>query len=172
MPIEASCVSDFTMSGKFSRFGRWTARPTRKTTELGHRNAMVGEQHLRERLVPRQHQAPRVAAGVGLPQQLEVADDVLVEDRHFVEVLEHVEGDVRVEVAHRRADDAQVVLDAEDPHLVAHVPERRDDVVLGLPVDGQQVVVRHVLGRDQVVMDERQHAQFSHSATRWRPLCR
>ena len=35
MPIEASCVSDFTISGKVSRLGRCTDRPTRNTAKSG-----------------------------------------------------------------------------------------------------------------------------------------
>ena len=35
MPIDASCVSDFTMSGNCRRFGRVIARPRRKTAKSG-----------------------------------------------------------------------------------------------------------------------------------------
>ena len=96
MPIEASCVSDFTISGNCRRFGRWIARPTRNTANSGTGMPVVGQQLLRQRLVARQHQPARIAAGVGQPQQLEMADDVLIEDRDVVEALEQVEGDVRL----------------------------------------------------------------------------
>ena len=35
MPIDASCVSDFTISGNASRFGRRIGRPMRKTSNSG-----------------------------------------------------------------------------------------------------------------------------------------
>ena len=41
--------------------------------ELGHRDAVIGEQLLRQRLVAREQQAARVAAGVRQLQQLEMA---------------------------------------------------------------------------------------------------
>ena len=37
IPIEASSVSDFTMSGNVSRLGRRTGRPARKTSNSGTR---------------------------------------------------------------------------------------------------------------------------------------
>ena len=80
MPIDASWVSDFTISGKLQPLRPPRPRGRRGTTaKSGHRDAVVGEHLLRQRLVARQHQAARVAAGVGHAQQLEVADDVLVE---------------------------------------------------------------------------------------------
>ena len=37
IPVEASCVSDFTIRGKLRRFGRTTARPIRNTAKSGDR---------------------------------------------------------------------------------------------------------------------------------------
>ena len=102
MPIEASCVSDFTISGNGRRLGRRIGRPMRNTSNSGHGNAVIGQQLLRQRLVARQQQAARIAAGVRQLQQLEVADDVLVEDRDVVEAFEQVERDVRLPVGDRR----------------------------------------------------------------------
>ena len=120
MPIDASWVSDFTMSGNCSRFGSRTLRPRRNDGELGHGDAVVGEELLRERLVAREQQAARVAAGVRHAQQLEVADDVLVEQADVVERLEQVEDD---RAASTRRSPARIgvelVLDAEHLHLVA-----------------------------------------------------
>ena len=94
MPIEASCVSDFTMSGE-----RQPLRPPRLAAhahdhEVGHGDAVADQQRLRERLVAREHQPARVAARVGDPQQLEEAHDVAVEHADAVERLEQVEDDV------------------------------------------------------------------------------
>ena len=55
--------------------------------ELRHLDAVIREQLLRERLVAREQQAARIAARVRQLQQLEMADDVLVEDRDVVEAL-------------------------------------------------------------------------------------
>ena len=74
MPIDASCVSDLTISGNASRLGRRIGPADPEDVEFGDRNAVVGEQLLRQRLVAREQQAARIAAGVGQLQQLEVAD--------------------------------------------------------------------------------------------------
>ena len=49
---------------------------------------MVGEYLLRERLVSRQGEPARIAAGVRLVQELEVADDVLVVQGFAAKFLE------------------------------------------------------------------------------------
>ncbi len=61
---------------------------------------------------------------------------------------------------------------AERLHLVPHVFERVRDVELHLPLGVLDVDARDIVGRHQVVVHEREHAQLSHSATRCRPLCR
>src|SRR4029079_6779011 len=94
---------------------------------------------LRDGLVAREHEAARVAAGVRHVEQLEVRDDVLVEDRDVLEVLEQVEDDVRLELLDAGADDAEVCADPELADLVAEVAERPYDVKLGLPLDGLEV---------------------------------
>jgi hypothetical protein len=63
---------------------------------------VIGEELLRQRLVPGQEQPARIAARVGQLQQLEVADDVLIEDRDVVEPFEEVEGDLRLPLGGRR----------------------------------------------------------------------
>ena len=140
--------------------------------ELRHRNAVVGEQLLGEALVARQQQAAGIAAGVRDAQQLEVADDVLIEDRDVVEVLEQVEDDVRLEVVDRLAHDAEIVADAEVVHLVAGLLQGDGDVELRLPVDAGDVDALDVLRRHQIVVHQGENAQLSHSHTRCRPLCR
>src|SRR3989304_4998654 len=68
MPIEASSVSDLTNDGKRNR----RARRARSGGDARERHAVVREHLLGERLVAREHQAARVAAGVRHLQQLEV----------------------------------------------------------------------------------------------------
>ena len=46
-------------------FGSAGLRPQPDDGEVGHRNAVVGEQLLRQRLVAREDQAARIAAGIG-----------------------------------------------------------------------------------------------------------
>ena len=102
-------------------------------------------------------------------QQLEMADDVLVEDRHVVEPLEQVEGDVRLPLFVGAADVAEVVVDGERPHLVAEPRQRRDDVVLGAPGRRRDVgAFFDLLRRHQMPVHQREHAQLvrAHSATR------
>ena len=168
MPIDASCVNDFTMSGNVSRLWRRIGRPMRQTSNSG-----TAMQLLRERLVAGHEKTARIAAGVRQLQQFEVRHDVLVEDRHVVEPFEQVERDVRLPFVGEPADFAKVVVDAEWPHFVPHRGQRRDDVVLGAPRRRRDVgafVDRR--GRNQVTVDQREHAKFGHSATRCRPLCR
>ena len=100
MPADASKNSDLTISGKCRRFGERGLAPAPDDGEVGHRDAVIGEELLRQRLVARQDQAARIAAGVGQAQQLEVADDVLVERRDAGERLHQVEDDVRLERCH------------------------------------------------------------------------
>src|SRR5262245_60020207 len=138
--------------------------------ELGHRDAMVGQQLLRDALVARQHEAARVAAGVRHAEQLEVADDVLVVDRDVVEVLEQVEHRLRLELVQGVADHAQVAAHPEALHLVPQLPERADDVELGLPFHLGDVDALHVVRGNQRFVHEGQQAQLLHRATRCRPL--
>ena len=57
---------------------------------------MVGEDLLGQRLVVRECQAARIASRVRLLQQLQVADDVLIEQRVAVELFEQVECNLRL----------------------------------------------------------------------------
>ena len=50
----------------------------------------------------------------------------------------------------------EVVVDAEHAHLVSHLAQRLDDVVLHLPLGFEDVDAGRVLGRDEMVVDERQ----------------
>ena len=66
----------------------------------------------------------------------------------------------------------EVVVDARDEDLVALALERDVHVVLHLPFGVHHVHARRVVGRHQVLVDERQDAELLHSASRCRPLCR
>ncbi len=138
--------------------------------EVGHGDPVVREELLGERLVAREDEAARVAAGVGQAQQLEVANDVLVEGRHAGERLHQVEDDVRLEGADNRPDGAQPVMEAEHAHVVPHLLQRFRDVVLHLPLGLAHVDAGGVRGRDQVIVHERQKAELLHRNTRWPPL--
>jgi hypothetical protein len=137
-------------------------------------DAVIGEQLLRQRLVPRQQESPRVAARVGQLEQLEVRDDVLVKDRDVIEPFEQVEGDVRLPLGREPADFSQVVVDAECLHLVAEAGQGRDDVVLRPPRSRHDVgALLDLVRRNQVAVNEREHPQFcAHSATLCLPLWR
>src|SRR5262249_45726709 len=141
-----------------------------KDGKLRHRDAMIGEELLGDALVARQHEAARVAAGVGDPEQLEVAHHVLVVDRDVVEVLEQVEHRMRLSLGDGVAHDAEVAAHAEALHLVPQVAERGDDVELRLPLRLRHVDVLRVVGRDEHLVHQREQAELLHSASRWRPL--
>ena len=105
----------------------------REDREGRHRDAVVGQQLLRQVLAARQHQAARIAAGIGNAQQLEIAGDVLVVGGLAVKLLEQIEDDVRLPALDLVADRLELVLHAERPHLVAGGAQRAHDVVFGLP---------------------------------------
>ena len=95
-------------------------RPIRNTSNSG-----TGIRDTREASstapCPGQEQPTRVAARVGQLEQLEVADDVLIEDDDVVEPFQEVEGDLRLPLGGRTADVAEVIVDGEHLHLVAHL---------------------------------------------------
>ena len=140
--------------------------------EIRDRNPVIVQDGLREGLVARQHQAPRVAAGVRHAQQFQIRHHVVIEGAELVERLHHVEDDVGLELVDGAPHHPEIVANPDRMNIVPELMERRDHVVLGLPRHGHQVVAAHVLRRDQVVVHEHQHAALLHSATRCRPLCR
>jgi hypothetical protein len=75
----------------------------RKHRELRRRDTMIGEDLLRQHLVARQQHAARIAAGIGLAQQLEIGDHMLVVGHDAVELLQQVEDHVRLPFLHRVA---------------------------------------------------------------------
>ena len=86
----------------------------RHDREVRRRNAVIREELPRQRLVARQRQAARIAAGVRHAQQLEIADDVLVEHADVGKRLHQVEDDGRLELVDGLADRRQVVVHADD----------------------------------------------------------
>ena len=76
----------------------------RKDGEGRHGNSVVMHQRLGEILAAREHQAARIAAGIGDAHQLEIARDVLVVDDLAVELLEQREHRVRLPGLDRVAD--------------------------------------------------------------------
>ena len=182
MPIEASSVSDLTISGKRSRRGRRTIRLAREHREVGERHAVVREHLLGERLVAREHQAARVAAGVRHLQQLEVGHHVRVPDRDVVEGLDQVEGDLRLPVLDRAR--AAGRGRRRSPSTCTSWPSARRALTTSYSVfhsaRAASLLVRAV-GRHQALVHERQHPQLAarllhalrrHSGTRWRPSWR
>jgi hypothetical protein len=140
MPSDASSVKDFTISGNEAPRAPDRA-PEGEDCEVRARNPVVGEDLLGERLVAAQHEAARVAARVGDAQELEIRHHVLIVRRQAVELLEEIEGDVRLPLLDRLADDPQVAPDPERAHLVAELAQRAHDVVLRLPWHCQHVGV-------------------------------
>ena len=122
MPIDASCVSDFTISGKLSRLGRRIGRPIRKTSNSGTGIRWYASSFFDSDL-SRASSSPRGLQPVYEQlEQLQVADDVLIEDRDVVESFEQIERDVRLPFLGGAADVAEVVVDAQRPDLVAERP--------------------------------------------------
>ena len=105
----------------------------RKHREGRHRDAMIMHQRLRQVLAARQHEAARIAAGIGNAHQLEVARDVVVVDDLAVKLLEQGEHHVRLPALDLVADRLELVMHAERPNLVTGSAQRADHVVLGLP---------------------------------------
>src|SRR4029077_19116545 len=140
--------------------------------ELGHRDAVVREELLRDALVARQHQPARVTAGVRHAEQLEVARHVLVVDRHVVEVFQEIEHGVRLRLGDGVPDDAEIAADAQAPHLVAQLAQRAHDVELGLPLRLAEIDALDVVRRHQDLVHHRQEAELLHSATWCLPLRR
>ena len=64
---------------------------------------MVRQHLLRERFVPGEQKAAWIASGVRSALKLQIADDMCVEDRLPVELLEEVEHDVWLELLDRGA---------------------------------------------------------------------
>ena len=131
----------------------------------GRRNTVRGQYLFRQYLVPRQHQAARIAAGVTLANHLEIRDDVRVVARDPGEFLQQVEGDVGFPLLDDFTQFVQSIQDAEHADVMAQVPQRRVNVVLaaeqvdflfGEPVD--------VFRRNELRMHHEQNSAAFHRA--------
>ncbi len=153
---------------------RQAARPCRaladrQDREFRNRDAVEMQELLRKVFAARQHQAARIAAGVGHAAQLQKARDVLVEERLAVEFLQQVEDDVGVPGLDGVADRREFILDAKRANLVAIGTQRRDDVVFGLPgVDFLFAVPLERVRRNHVGVQQHQDAEPLHTANHWR----
>ena len=94
----------FDNEGKGQPLGPFDLPPLRHHHEIRERDAMEREQLLRQDFVARQHQPPRVTAGVRHVQQFQIRHDVLVVYRHPIELFEQIEGDVRFPVFYGRCE--------------------------------------------------------------------
>ena len=118
MPSEASSVRGLHEQRKAQLARQLQALAAAEHRELRRGNAVEGEHLLAQRLVARQQQAARIAAGVGLAQHLEEGDDVLVVADDAVELLQQVEDHVRLPVRDGAAQFGEAVEHAQRAHLV------------------------------------------------------
>ena len=81
----------------------------------------------------RNGQAARIATGVRLLHQLQVADHVLVVQGIAMKLFQQVKGDVGLVLDERIADDTEVVIDTNRVYVMPHLLYRRDDVPFRLP---------------------------------------
>ena len=103
-----------------------------KDTELRNLNPVVGQNLLRQRLVAGKEKPSRVAAGIGSALKLQVPDDVRVENRLSVELLEKVEHDVRLESLNRPTERCELVAQADHHDFVAKCTKTLADLELRL----------------------------------------
>src|SRR5262249_52833624 len=112
MPQEASSFRLLTMSGKVRRGGRPNLPPRREHGKGRQRDAVIDQKFLGQVLAAREHESARIAAGIGHPQQLEIARDVLIVDGFTVKLLEQIENHVRFPALDFVADGLELVLHA------------------------------------------------------------
>ena len=132
MPTDPSSVSDLTNRGNSRLGGTLHGTALRKDGKGRHLEAVVGENLLGQRLVARQRQPARIAAGICLLAQLEIADDVRVEMADAAELLDQVESDVRFVRVDRAADGGKIVRHAYREYLVAEALDGVANVKLRL----------------------------------------
>src|SRR5262249_24150416 len=114
----------------------------------------------------------RVAARVLLPAELQIADDMLIEQRIAVKFLQQVESYVRLVFFERFSDWCQVARQADRLSFVTHALECGVDVKLGLPeLDLLLGVTLEGIRRNQVLLHQNDDPYLSftiraHKATR------
>jgi hypothetical protein len=125
---------------------------------------MVVQDLFRQRLVAGDHQSARIAARVRDLNQLEIADHVLVKHRFAPEFLQQVEDNVRLELFQRLAQRRHVVVEPERPHLVIHLAQGRDHVILGLVLQDFGIgPAGDVIGRHEIGMHQHENAPLAHA---------
>jgi hypothetical protein len=130
---------------------------------------MIDQKLLRQILAAREHEPARIAAGIGHPQQFEIARDVLVVDGLAVKLLEQIEGDVRLPALDRIANRLELVFHAERPHVVPGGTQRAHDIVFSLPlVYFLFAVSLERIRRHEFRMHEDQNAKALHNASHCR----
>ena len=148
----------FDNEGKGQPRGPLDRPPLRHHHEIRERDAMEREELLGEDFVARQHQPPRVTAGIGHVQQFQIRHDVLVVDRHPIELFEQIEGDVRLPVFDGRAQHAEIALDPQRRDVMAELAERGDHIVFRLPLGAGHVLPGEGLGRHQIFVHQDEDA--------------
>ena len=157
--------------------GTRTLRPRRNTVKSGTGMRWYASSFFDSDL-SRDSSRPRgLQPGVGHAQQLEVADDVLVEQVDVVEASSRLKTIVgfHSSIAWRIGLSSSWM-----PSGLTSWPfssQRRDDVELGLPLGVHDVDAAWCRRAAQVLVDEHEdalafHRWTPHSATRWPPLCR
>lgn len=140
----------------------------RDDDEFGGADAVVAEDFFGEALVAGDHHAARVAAGVELFGEFEVAEDEGDVGVHAGEFLEQVEHDVGLEVFDAGADGGEVVAEAQGDDFVAESSEAGGDVVLGFEgSDFLLVEPLNGIGGDESLVHEDGNAELFHSWSRW-----
>ena len=164
MPSDASSVTDFTNSGNLSLRGSAVALALADHGEARRRDAVIGEDLLRQRLVARNHHAARIAAGVRQLHQLEERDHVLVVSDDALEFLEQVESHLGLPVGDHRAQLGEIVAQAQGLDLVPGLLQRRGDVVFGPELVDFLVTVSLEAGRrHETLMHQHQDSRRLHS---------
>jgi hypothetical protein len=130
---------------------------------------VIDQKLLRQILAAREHESARIAAGIGHPQQLEIARDVLIVDGLAMKLFQQIEDHIRLPTLDFVADGLELVLHAERAHLVARRAQRARDVVFGLPlVDFLFGMPLERIRRHQFRMHEHQNAKALHNASHCR----
>src|SRR6185437_8500068 len=139
--------------------------PHRENGEGRHRDAPMVNQRFGQILAARQDKAARIASGIGNLHQFEKTRDVLVIHRIVVELLQHVEDHMRLELFDLVAHRFDFLLHAERANVMAGRAQGAHDVVFRFPLVDlpRGVSVGGVRGYE-VRMHEHQYAQASHRA--------
>ena len=112
--------------------------------EVGRGYTVIGEQLLREHLVPRNHHAARITPRVRLPQQLEHADHVVIIGDDTAEFFKQVEDNIGRHSLHRFAQPSYTVAHADEFNLVTQAAQCFPNVVF----DSEGIHLLHAHSRN------------------------